>query len=102
MIKVIKLDDGLEIEVEVDDDQPMEISNHRGAVSSSINDIQSLLTKVMQPISNTYKELDKNMSIDAAKVTVGVKVGVEGNFILAKSSVGAHIQVEMTLRASDA
>lgn len=56
------------------------------------------MTKIIKPISNTYKELNKDMSIYSAKVTVGVKISVEGNFILAKSSASANIQVEMTLK----
>lgn len=101
MVKIIKLNDGLEIEVEVDEHQALQISDN-GIVESSIDKIQTLLTKVMQPISNTYKELDKDINMESAKVTIGVKIGIEGNFILAKSAAGANIQVEMTLRTTDA
>lgn len=103
MATVIKLNDGLEVEVDVDVDeaQAREIS-YKQTVDSSIDKIETLLTKVMQPISNTYKELGKDMSIDSATVTIGVKIGVEGNFILAKSTAGANIQVEMTLRPTNA
>lgn len=101
MIKVIRLNDGVEVEVEVDENEAQEISAD-GSVDSSIDKIHSLLAKVMQPISNTYKELSRDVNIESTKVTVGVKIGVEGNFILAKSSAGANIQVEMTLRPTDA
>lgn len=101
MIKIIKLNDDLEIEVEVDQNQAHEISNN-SVVDSSIDKIQPLLTKVMQPVGSTFKELYKNISIESAKVTIGIKIGVEGNFILAKSTAGANIQVEMTLRPTDA
>ena len=98
MTKIIKLENDLEVEVEINDNQAEEISDNN-VVDSSIDKIESLLTKVMKPISNTYKELDKDMSIESAKVTIGVKIGVEGNFILAKSSAGANIQVEITLKS---
>lgn len=97
MTKIIKLNDNIDVEIEVNDRQAQEISNYN-EVDASISKIDSLLTKIIQPISNTYKELNKDMSIDSAKVTVGVKIGVEGNFILAKSSASANIQVEMTLK----
>ncbi|MCK4503241.1 MAG: hypothetical protein KAU22_09400 [Desulfuromonadales bacterium] len=97
MTRIIKLKDGIEVEVEVDEKHAYEISD-KESVKSSIDEIQNLLSKVMKPISNTYKELSKDMSIDSAKVTVGVKIGLEGNFILAKSTAGANIQVEMTVR----
>lgn len=101
MIRIIKLNDEVEVEVEVDENQPIEISDN-APIDSSMDKIKDLLSKVMQPISNTYKELDKDMSIDSVKVVVGVKVGVEGNFILAKSSAGANIQVEMIIRTKNA
>lgn len=101
MSKIIKLKDGLEIEVEVDKNQAHEISDNK-SVDSSIDKIQDFLTKLMRPICNTYRELDKDMSIESAKVSVGVKIGIEGNFILAKSTAGANIQVEITLRKTDA
>lgn len=101
MIKIIKLNDDIEVEVEVNDDQAHEISDD-GVVDASIDKIQSLLTKVMRPVSNTYKELDKDVCMDSVKVSIGVKIGIEGNFFLAKSTAGANIQVEMTMRPTDA
>lgn len=98
MTRIIKLNNDLEVEVEVDEFQAEEISDGQ-VVDSSIDKIQTLLAKVMQPISNTYKELDKDMSMESAKVTLGVKIGLEGNFMLAKSSTEANIQVEMTLKS---
>ncbi|MBV1952308.1 MAG: hypothetical protein KUG64_08965, partial [Cycloclasticus sp.] len=74
MQTVIRLKDGIEVEVEVSENQAREISGG-SVVNSSIDEIQGLLTKLMSPIANTYRELDKSMSIESAKVSVGVKVG---------------------------
>jgi len=101
MFKIIKLDNNVEVEVDIDETQAREISSD-SRVKASIDQMQGLLMKVVKPLSNTYIELNKDMAIQEAKVTLGVKIGVEGNFILAKSSVGAHIQVELTLRGSNA
>lgn len=98
MTRTIKLKDDVEVEVEIDDDKAYEISNGV-SVESSIDQIESLLTKIMKPVSNTYRELNKDMSIETAKIAVGIKIGIEGNFILAKSSASANISVEMTLKA---
>lgn len=97
MIKNIKLKDGVEVEVLVNDDQAIEIADG-SIVNSSIDKVQELLIKVMKPISNTYQELSKDIEIENAKVTIGVNVGVEGNFILAKSSAGSNIKVEMSFK----
>ncbi len=97
MTKIIQLQDDVQVEIEINQDQAQEISDGR-EVESSIDKIQDLLKKVMQPISNTFKELNKDVSIESTKVSVGIKIGIEGNFILAKSSASANIQVEMTLK----
>lgn len=97
MNKYFKLDDGLEIEIDLNENQAREISLDK-KIDTSIDDIKYFLSKVIRPISNTYRELNKEVTISETKVTLGVKVGLEGNFILAKSSAEAHIQVEMTMR----
>lgn len=98
MTKVIKLNDDIEVEIEVDDAKAYEISDGQ-VIDSSLEKIQTLLTKVMKPISNTYKELDKAMSLESAKVSVGIKIGLEGNMIIAKTNTEANIQIEMTLKS---
>lgn len=100
MNRVIQLKDGLEIEVEVREDESMEISTQK-KVDSAIDNIQSILKKVMKPVANTYKELNKEVSMESVKVSVGIKISAEGNFIIAKSNIGAHIQVEMLLKAKN-
>ncbi|GAC20968.1 CU044_2847 family protein [Paraglaciecola arctica] len=97
MDKIIKLSDGIQVEIEVSDEEAQLISNNT-TVNSSINKVQSLIMAVCTPIGKTLKEISNDIDIESTKVTIGVKVGVEGNFILAKSSAGANIQVEMTLK----
>jgi hypothetical protein len=97
MNKVIKLRDGIEVEVEVSEDEAQLIS-HNSIVDSSISEIQSLISGVCSPIGQTLNSMAKDIDIESTKVTIGVKVGAEGSFILAKSSIGANIQIEMTLR----
>ncbi|MDP2851168.1 MAG: CU044_2847 family protein [Sulfuricurvum sp.] len=101
MTKIIKFTDGLDVEIEINENQAHEIADH-SVINASIDQVQTFLKKVMQPFSNTYKELSKDMNIDSTKISIGVKVGIEGNFILAKSSAEANIQVEMTLRPINA
>ena len=99
MKKIVKLNDGLEVEVELDDTQARQISLDK-KIDTSIDDISGFLSKAIKPISNTYRELNKEINIAETKVTIGVKIGIEGGFILAKSTAEAHIQVEMVMRKS--
>ena len=100
MNKIIKLKDGLEIEVQLDETQARQISLDK-KIDASIEDISGFLSKVIRPISNTYRELNKEVKISETKVTIGVKIWVEWGFILAKSTAEAHIQVEMIMRGLD-
>ena len=97
MIQIIKLADGLELETEIREDQVREISSQKIA-SSTMEKIKPLLNTVIQPISEVYSELSKDMIIESSKVSIGIKVGLEGNFFVAKSAAEANIQIEMTLR----
>jgi predicted DNA-binding antitoxin AbrB/MazE fold protein len=97
MLQVIKLKDGIEVEIEVEKNTARPISHNKN-VETSLKEMQSLLAKVIKPISNTFNSLQTEVEIAEAKVTVGVKLNVEGNFILAKSSVEANFQVELLLR----
>ena len=101
MNKVVKLNDGLEVEIEIDESQARHISFDK-KIDTSIEDISDFLSKIIKPISNTYKELNKTVIISETKVTLGVKISIEGGFILAKSTAEAHIQVEMVMRGSNA
>jgi len=100
MIKVMRLKDGLDVEVEIDDLRAQEISFNK-TLDLSINNIQSMLKQIIQPIAETFKDLSSKFDIDSTKVLIGVNIGIEGGFVLAKSSAGANIQVELTMRPSN-
>lgn len=101
MNKIITLNNGLQIEIDVNENEAIEISD-TGFVDSSIDKIQSLLGKVCIPIAESINQLSSNINVESTKVTIGVKVGVEGNLFVAKSTGEANIKVEMTLGKSNA
>ncbi|QYJ91558.1 CU044_2847 family protein [Shewanella halotolerans] len=100
MNKIVKLNDGLEVEIETYDNQDRYISLDN-RIDTSIENINEFLSKIIKPVSNTYKELNKSVKISETKVTLGVKLGGEGGFVLAKTTAEAHIQVEMVMRGLD-
>lgn len=95
MNRTIILKDGIEVEVELSGPEEISYQDH---VNSSISELGELLKKTISPVSNTLKELNKEVAISETKVTLGVKIGAEGNFFIAKSSLNANIQVEMLLK----
>ncbi|WP_300179152.1 CU044_2847 family protein [uncultured Aliivibrio sp.] len=98
MNQVIKLNDGIEVEIELNDNDVMEIS-HNSTIDSSIDKIEHLLNRVIEPINNAYLNLKDNITIESAKVNVGIKFGASGNVFVAKSSAEANISVELTIKA---
>ena len=99
MSKSIINEDGIWFEVDIDNNQEyiMEISSSQNTIKS-INQISDILLRLTTPIKNTYNELNKDMYVESAKLTVGIKVGVEGNFIVAKGNSEANIVIEMSMR----
>lgn len=97
MNKVIKVSDGLEVEVELRDGDVSEISSYDN-LNSSLDQINILLSEVTKPVIDAFQTLSEKAHIESTKVTVGVKFGASGNIFVAKSSAEANISVEMTIR----
>lgn len=96
--KIIYTDDGIGFEVSVTEEiGEYEISS--GANPLSLDSLEELLKKVTKPFTNIYDELNKDIEIESAKLSIGVKVGVQGSFLIAKSSGEANIGIEITMRA---
>jgi hypothetical protein len=101
MKNTIILKDGVEVEVDVDSNYTSEISNGR-VVDSSLSNIEPLLKSIISPINNVYNSIGDAVSIESVKVSVGIKINIEGGFILAKTSAEANITVEMNIRPKNA
>mgnify|MGYP003545929356 CR=1 FL=1 len=95
--KIITLKDGLKVEVEQDENSVYEIGT-RESINNSIEDIEDFIRKLSQPISNSFKNFSDDINIESAKISIGVKIGIEGGFILAKSTANAHIQIDLKLK----
>lgn len=96
--KVIYTDSGIGFEVSVTEEVgDYEISS--GARTLSLDSLEDLLKKVTKPFTNVYNELNKDIEIETAKLSIGIKVGVQGAFLIAKSSGEANIGIEITMRA---
>ncbi|MGY3856147.1 CU044_2847 family protein [Aeromonas intestinalis] len=95
--KIIYTDDGIGFEVSVTEEfGEYEISS--GMNHLSLDSLEELLKKVTKPFTNVYDELNKDIEIESAKLSIGVKVGVQGSFFIAKSSGEANIGIEITMR----
>ncbi|OEU83371.1 MAG: hypothetical protein BA873_15980 [Desulfobulbaceae bacterium C00003063] len=97
--KLIKLNDGTLIEAEVNNGEAKEIaSGLADKVNSSFEKIRPILTSVCKPITETWKELSKEMTIDQAEIQLGLNFEGEGNLFITKSKAGANITVKLVLK----
>ena len=96
--QLIQLQEGILVEAELFDEQAREISG--GAlkkVKASLDQIHSLLLTVCRPITNTWKELNKEASIDRAEVELALRFEGVGNLYLAKAKAGASVTVKLVI-----
>ncbi|NEW59755.1 hypothetical protein GSY74_00525 [Sulfurovum sp. bin170] len=98
--KLIELDNGLLMEVEVPQSEIEMISGGNGViekVDGSIDTIKNLLIKSIRPIAETYKELNKDMIVERAEVEIGISFSAEGNIFIASGKGSANLKVKLVL-----
>ena len=99
--KLIKLDDGTLVEVEVGGDAVQQISGGLAEkVDATMNKIKPVLLKTCQPIVAAVKDLREDVDLEQVEVEVGLSFDVEGNIYITKANFGANVLVRMTLKKS--
>ena len=98
--KLIELEDGALVEVEVPENKAQPIS---GGVADKIKDatidrIKPIILKVCKPLSEVWKELNKDMYIEQAEVELGLGFEAEGNLYITKAKGNANLVVKLTLK----
>ncbi len=97
--KLIELEDGTFIEIEAPGDQIEQISGGSAdRVESSIDKIKDILLKTCRPLTETWQELSKDMTIDQAEIELGLGFEAEGNLFVAKGKGNANLTVRLTLK----
>jgi len=99
--KLIELEDGLMMEVEVPQSEIEMISGGGDMVEkvqSSMGTIEKMLLQSVQPIINTYNTLNQEVTLDSAEVEVGIGFSAEGNIFIAKGNANANLKVKLVLK----
>lgn len=97
--KLIELEDGILIEVEVPDGEAKQISNRAAdAVSTTFDKIKPILKKTMRPIVEIWDELDQDVELEAAEVEVNFSFEGEGNLYITKTKAGANLSVKLIMK----
>jgi hypothetical protein len=99
--KLIKLEDGTLVEVEVASNEVQQISGGLAEkVDATMNKIEPVLLKTCQPIVAAVKALREDVDIEQVEVEVGLSFDIEGNIYVTKAKFGANMLVRMTLKKS--
>ncbi|NEQ87548.1 MAG: hypothetical protein F6K26_48350 [Moorea sp. SIO2I5] len=100
--KLIELEDGTLVEVEVPGNQVEPIAGgFADKVSATFDKIRPLLVKTCKPIAQTWKELNKEMDIEKAEVELGFSFEGEGNLYITKSTAKANLKVKLVLKPKE-
>jgi len=97
--KLIELEDGILVEVEVPADQAKPISGGAASrVSETFDKIKPILINTCSSIASVWTEINKEMAIEQAEVELGLSFEGEGNLYITKSKASANLTVKLTLK----
>lgn len=96
--RLIELEDGTLVEVDANEQELQEISHGPELIRvASIDRIKPLLLRVARPMTEVWRELNKDMEVQAAEVELGLGFEGEGNLFVAKAKGNANLTVRLKL-----
>lgn len=97
--KLIELEDGTFVEVEVPEDEMRQISGGIvDRVQTTFEVMHPILVNSCRPIIKAWKELNQETKIEQAEVEIGLSFSGEGNLYITKSTASANLKVKLTLK----
>ena len=100
--RLIKLEDGTLIEVEVTGEEVQQISSSLAdKVDATLGKIKPILLKTCQPVIAALKDLQKEIDLEQAEIEMGLSFESEGNIYITKAKLGANLLIRMTLKKEE-
>lgn len=100
--KLIQLEDGTFIEVEVSEDKAQPISRrHAEKVKASFDKIQPILESLSEPIAEAFQKLDSKVAVEKAEVEIGFSFEGEGNIYVTRAKAGSTLSIKLTVKPKD-
>jgi hypothetical protein len=97
--QLIQLQDGVFVEVEVPAARSRQLSgSFADKVNANIDKIKPILTKITQPILETWNEINQEMLVEQAEVELGLSFDIEGNLYITKATVTSNITIRLVLK----
>lgn len=100
--RLIKLQDGTLIEVDVSEDRAREIAFQAATIvgNSTFETIKPLIVKACKPIVEVWSELGKDYSIEEAELELGLAFEAEGNLYITKAKGNANLKIKLKMKPS--
>jgi hypothetical protein len=98
--KLIELEDGILMEVDVPESEVRQIAGggvEVTAVQKAINAIEPLLLKACKPVANVLGELNKDMCVNEVEIELGLGLEADGNFFIVKGKTNASLNIKLKL-----
>ena len=102
-MKLIKLDNGLMMEVEVTRNEIEQISGGHGKdkiiekAKNSMDAVETMLKESVKPIVSAYETLNQDVLLERAEVEIGIGFSAGGNIFIAKGNGSANLKVKLVL-----
>lgn len=96
--RLIELEDGTLVEVQVPDEQVEQISGgFAKRVDATFAQIKPLILKTCKPIAESWQTLNQDIQVERAEVEIGLSFEGEGNLYVTRSTASANITIRLTL-----
>lgn len=99
--KLIELENGLFIEVEVPTDQAKQIaSSFADRVDKTVGIIKPVLIKLCRPVSEALQEINSKMPVQESEAEVEINLGftTEGNVYVTKLQSSSSLKIKLTFK----
>ena len=98
-MKLIELQDGTLVEIDVSDEEAEQISGGIvEKVDSTLDKIKPILINTCRPVFDAWQELNRDMSIEQAEIEIGLSFEGEGNIYVTKTKAGANLVIKLILK----
>jgi NTP-dependent ternary system trypsin peptidase co-occuring protein len=100
--KLIRLDDGVLVEVEVPPDQAQAISGGAAEkVTASLDKIRPVLHSLALSLAAGWRELSESVRVEQAELEIGLSFEAEGNLYVTKAKSTANLTVRLVFKPQD-
>jgi Trypsin-co-occurring domain 1 len=97
--KLIKLEDGTLIEVEIKGTARQISGGIVDKVNGTFDKIQPILVNTCRPVVAAWRELNADMQIEQAEIEIGFSFEGEGNIYITKAKASSNLKVKLVLKS---